>query len=152
MLTDQMVDQLFSIEKKLRAAGMGDLSAEELRGLAQKIIGQPQGTMNSIPGPGGGLMPTSTGANLPIAGFQGNQVFPNASGVAASPMADFNERLNPMGQSIQKPMGMMGQGQPSMMAQGGGFDTHVHIGADGQLKALNIKRAMQKKMQQGGMA
>ena len=151
---DPVADRLFDLDERLRPLVekglMQPLSSQELRNLYQK-------QMQTLQGPGGGLSPVASGVNLPIAGFQGSNLFPNASGVATSPNADFNSPLNPMGQPMSPGYAPQFQGQQSMLAQGqpggwfggqqrSGFTTNIQIGEDGQVSGINLKRALQKRL------
>lgn len=169
-LDEQAFEDLSRLNQLLKASGMApmDDKPDEIRKNYQAImsqvsshpgglvapqgqqVGQPQGMMQTLQGPGGGLSPIASGVNLPISGFQGSNLFPNASGAATSPMADFDSRMNPQGQPMGG--GMMGQQMGGQQPQlgGRGFTTNIQIGEDGQIQSLMLKRALQKKMQ--GMA
>lgn len=128
-ISDQDAKKLFAVDSGLQSAKMRPLSADELRALAEKIAGGGQAAPGSpAVAPGGnqfdqrmeqagaplpqpppqGLapMPDPQGmsqSQAPIAGFQGNSVFPNEANVYGNSglhQEGGGERLDARGQSI----------------------------------------------------
>lgn len=159
-ITEDQKERLFAMDQTMERLFGQPMKPEELRGIVNQSHGSP-------------LAPRSKPYMLPIAGFQGNSVFPNAAGSGLLrqgqvPPPQSAIPLNEMGQPMQESISPQFPGQQQMMAQangmpsqmggamgatqGRGFTTNIQIGEDGQVNSLTLKRAIQKARMQMGQA
>lgn len=162
----EIEELLFRNDMNIQKVGMAPMSLEELRKLYHEQANRRMGLAPTSANPDG----TSRTQRLPIAGFQGNSMFPNRAGgfMDQSGLGQFSaglggpaqapQPLDPMGQPQQNyqiprrpDMTQMAQMNPQMgqqVPQGGprGFTTNIQIGEDGQVSHISLKKAMQKRM------
>lgn len=175
MISKEQIDKLFGINESMRAMGLEEMTTADIRNIVSKTPLAPMahGPMNPQGIPVGGfqgnaMFPNRAGSGLLQAGQQPPPAFAPSLDPRGQLMGQPQTPPGPqMYNSTQAPVqmaqaggmpqmgGMPGQ-QGGMGGMGGmsGFDTHIHIGSDGQVNQINLKRAIQKARMQrmGGMA
>lgn len=165
----ELEEMLYRADSQLQAAGMKPLDGEELKKLYHQNANERMGLapMPQARNATGGMIQSQA----PIAGFQGNSTFTNqvgngmdvdgqmemATGLGgpSQPMQQLDPRGQLMPQGGIKPQfdgqpSMLAQAQGGIMPQARGFNTTIQIGEDGQVSAINLKRAIAKKMRGQG--